>query len=274
MTSYQPALLFTFEAFHSYFTDGICYCLDFEPGTDTMLLQKRFGFPLRNTRNGFGFYQSQEGETEKLLQYIKINTGIASFDFTIQTTTAAFYSFTSLPPAWKGQLQYDSRNTVQQPGKKTIELKEQLSAVEDSAIAGTMRIRFEDIISGLKKEGTLQYEIRLKARSTQWNYYFINNSGVTLNDPAINNDQGFVFDGPETVTIPSGQKALFFSSGSQLLTLGERPPYRFSLVSKAAQQAGRNKLIIKRLPTPDPEQYELVQAGNEKQFASPMYVFI
>jgi hypothetical protein len=274
MTSYQPALLFTFEAFHSYFTDGVCYCLDFQPGTDTALLQKRFGFPVRDTRNGFWFYQSQESDTAKLLQYIKDNTGISSFDFTINTTTASFYNFTSLPPAWKGQLQYDSRYTVQQPDKKVIELKEQLSGIEDTSITGTVRIWFDDIITQLKKNIPLQYEIRFNARSTQWNYYFINNSGVTLNYPAINNDQGFVFDGPETVTIPSGQKALFFTSGSQLLTLGERPPYRFSLVSKAAQQAGKNKLIIKRLPTPDPEQYELVQAGNEKQFTSPMYVFI
>ncbi|MEJ0103885.1 MAG: hypothetical protein WDO19_15570 [Bacteroidota bacterium] len=174
-------------------------------------------------------------------------------------------------------MNYDSKDQVAESGKRVIGLKEKLSENKSTAIAGTVLIRFDDITG---ETGAPRFIIRLTARSTQWQYFFINNSAVHLEKPVITGNGTIKFDGPETVTIPSGQQALFFSSGSSLLPLSERPAYSFSLVNRVTPRAGdlqrvmKNRVIIKSLPFPDPVQYGSVQVENEDQFSSPMYVFI
>ncbi|MCX6318971.1 MAG: hypothetical protein NTW29_16960 [Bacteroidetes bacterium] len=273
MTRNQPTLLFTLAGFHTYFENGLCAILQFQPGNITRSLQQRFGFPLRNSKNGFGFYQSSSAATQDYLHYITTTTGYDQFEFTLHTISDFFYTITDFPPGWNGQIQYDSANVVISGEQKMI-LQPHLSTNQTTTVAGILNIRFQDIISGLQKGVPPQYEFHFRTRTTQWQYYVVNDSNVVMTNPTINNDQGIVFDGPNPVTIPSGLPALCFSSGNQLLALEERPSYRFSLVGNSTNGSGRNKVIVKRLPCAEPEAYGIAQIGNQTQYTSPIYVFI
>ncbi|GAB2808431.1 hypothetical protein [Ferruginibacter profundus] len=282
MTVNKPGVLFSFEVWHTYFTKDICRCFTFKPGPVTAALQRKYGFIMQqnNYGNGFTFYSGSAGDTVGLLNYITTSTGYTQFDFVIESTDAAFYTYTSLPANWHGLLEFNSDAATAVPATGQILLRTQFSAAANVRAAGSVLIYFSDIINACNDKNTPAYIARLQAKATQWQYFFINNSALPLNDPLVQGSNGTAFEGPETVTIATGQKALFFNSGKQLLPLTEKLVQQFSLVNRGSRlndtvkSPARIKTIIKWLPCPVPSQFDIVQVDGVTQFSSPMYIFI
>jgi hypothetical protein len=269
-------IAFSVEVFHSYFKENICNCLHFSPGPATRKLMKRFDCITNNKIGGFDFYTNSTGDAVSFFKYIRQTTNESSFDFDIQTDDSRFNCFTELPVDWVGQLNYDTNDGANKKEKGSIQLTAKLSEKMSSPALGNLVVRFDDIINTADKSYPV-FTIRFSARSTQWQYYVINQSELPLDNPAIGKAD-IVFTGPEIVTIKSGQQALLFSSGSRLIPLAQVPGNMYSLINNSGSENDsiRNgaKTIVKRLPFPDPERFDFIRINDIKTVSSPMYVFI
>jgi hypothetical protein len=274
-------IAFTVSVLHSYFEEGVCNCLQFKPGAVTQALLKRFGFGIRNRVNGFDFYVNTRDTLGAFLNYISSSMHQDFFDFDIVTNNSNFTYFTSLPVNWVGQLVYDSNAAANTSAVNGLQLAESLTPPASPACLGKLTLWFDDILKLNTDKGAAQFIISYNARATQWQYFFINKSAVQLNNPAITGKTNIVFEGPENVTIKSGQQAILFSSGNQLIPLSQVPRYKFDLVnnplSSAGDTAGKRpapKIILKGLPNPDAGRIGRVSIDQTSQLSSPMYVYL
>jgi hypothetical protein len=267
--------LFQLDVFHSYFQKDICRCLEFNADSATEKLMKRFRFIIRRQINGIGLYANAAQSLQQVLSYVEQATGQDSFCFQIRTNDPDFNFFTALPPNWVGQLLYDSNNSSVVDDK--VNLNQRLSGNAGTLCMGKVTLRFADILKLSEQNGFANFEIRYQARATQWQYFVINRSLVPLHDPVILGKEPVNFEGPENVVIATGQAALLFSSGENLIPLSEEPIHKFDLVNRPSSTDNtsiRPQIIIKGLPTPNPEWIGRVTVNAAEQLSSPMYVYL
>ncbi|HWY37682.1 MAG TPA: hypothetical protein VNY73_03925 [Bacteroidia bacterium] len=272
-------IVFSLAVLHSYYENNTCTCLEFKPDAASDKLLKRFDLSIRKKRSGFELYTNTKASVSSFLNYVQQATFQDFFDFEIKTNDHAFALFTQLPADWAGQLVYSSAS-LSNYNENMAELEMGLSDAIKTSTIGTLRIYFNDIIKLSGPEKNAQFNMRFSARATQWQYYIINKSAVPLNDPFITGKTEIIFDGPKNVTIPTGQEALLFSSGSNLIPLSELPKYKFDLVSNTAAASHSpvkktaSKTIFKGLPNPDPRRIGITAIEGIKQLSSPMYIYI
>lgn len=280
MTQSNYTIAFRVSVYHSYFESNVCNCLHFKPSVETEKLQKRFGFMIRNNINGFDFFSDSKFSLASLLPYIKISTNQASFDFEIESNDEAFSNFTEIPLDWRGQMHYNTNSASNYFENDVLVLGINLSEKMSSSTMGKLSVHFDDLLKYTAVKGYADLSIRLNARKTQWQYFVINKSSLSIINPVIKGNNGTVFNGPELVTIQSGEDALLFSSGENLLPLSRIPKYKFSLVDHITANETdtikkiTDRVIFKGLPNADPRRVSLVEINGIKQFLSPMYVFI
>jgi hypothetical protein len=273
-------IAFKIEVSHSYFKNNICTCLQFELSAATKKIFDRFGCIIRNKINGFDFYVNATNDLAALLTYIKTVTGQDHFEFDIKNKNPSFNLFTELPANWVGQLTYDSNSDGNNIAKDTVQLKESLSVNSGIASFGKLTIHFDDIIKYQNTNNYTQFTIEYKARATQWQYFIINRNAVVLDNPAIVGKVAVDFDMPEIVITETGQQAILFSSGNNLIPLSEVPVYMFDLVNNAKanngaiQKSKAAKIVYKGLPNPDPDKIGVVKGNITNEFSSPMYVYV
>ncbi|WCT10013.1 hypothetical protein [Mucilaginibacter jinjuensis] len=274
-------IAFNVAVTHTYFDKGVCNCLQFVPDAGTQMLLKRFGFIIRNKINGFELYSNSTSELSALLNHISKVTGQNSFGFKIQTNNPSFNYFTDLPVSWRGQLVYDSQSIIAVSDSNVVLLKETQSEDTDTTCIGSLNVQFDDLLKYSNATGFAQFQINYTARSTQWQYYVINKSALALGNPAIVGKADISFSPPTNVTIDSGQQAMMFSSGNNLIPLSEVPQYKFDLVNNPASGGNESsakstsvKTIFKGLPNPDPKRIGIVSIDNQQQISSPMYVYV
>jgi hypothetical protein len=266
-------IAFSISVLHTYFEEDTCTCLRFNPGPAIKALSKRFELKQSNRIDGFDFYINTRSSIPDFLAYAGKVTGYSFFDFEIETVEPTFNLFTDLPMGWLGQLVYQSNDNLNTRDGTVIQLHANRVPAASTTNLGTLAIHFEDII----QNGYTQYAINYKARATQWQYFVINTSTVQLENPSISGKIPVSFDGPESVTTRTGQKALLFTSGDNLLPLSELPRYKFDLVNKPARQTGQTlspKVIFKGLPNPDPRRSGVATVGDDSRVVSPMYIYV
>jgi hypothetical protein len=274
-------IAFKIEVSHSYFKNNICTCLQFELSAATKKIFDRFGCIIRNKINGFDFYVNATDDLAALFTYIKNVTAQDYFEFDIKNKNPSFNLFTELPADWVGQLTYDSSSGENNVAKDTVELKESLSINSGIASFGKLLIYFDDIIKYQNDKKYTQFNIAYKARATQWQYFIINRNAVVLDNPAIVGKVAVDFDTPEIVVTETGQQAILFSSGNNLIPLSEVPVYMFDLVnnsktnnSSTTKKSTAAKIIFKGLPNPDPDKIGIIKGDIKNEFSSPMYVYV
>lgn len=280
MTQTNFQIAFSVEVLHSYFEKNICRCLQFQPGKITKKLIKRFALASNNKVNGFGFYINTNENLPAYLQYISSVTGETYFDFNIINHNSSFIYFTELPANQIGQLVYDSQSALNIYEEGTVQLNGQLSANTAGRNIGSLIIRFADIVKFRGDNGNAQFDIRFKARSTQWQYYVINKNSISLDNPTISKAD-IPFSGPENVMTETGHPAMLFSSGTYLIPLSEKPKYKFDLINTPAissdgvtQKKSSPKIIYKGLPNPDPSRIGMTKVNGQDQISSPMYIYV
>lgn len=267
--------LFQMDVFHTYFQQDICRCLAFNADGPTERLMKRFRLLIRRQVNGIGLYANAAQAPEQLFSYITAATGIDSFEFELRTNNPDFNFFTEVPSNWVGQLLYDSQHCSATADQ--VVLDQQLSGNPGTLCMAKVTLRFADILKYRASNGFANFAIQYQARATQWQYFVVNRSSVPLNDPMISGKAAISFEGPENVTLPTGQAALLFSSGQQLIPLSEAPIYQFDLVNRMPASTGSTnseQVIVKGLPTPVPEWIGKATDQTNEQLSSPMYVYL
>ena len=269
-------MIFSLGVFHTYFESGICTCLHFSPASSSSALLRKFGFKMREQNNGFDLFCNTTGSLSSLFSYMA-GAGQDYFEFTMTSSNRAFPLFTELPSGGPGQLVFDSGSASNQFVNGAVLLSGSLLPMSVVTATGTLKIYFSDIL----KYQDAAFEIRFTALATQWQYYIVNKSAAQLDNPSISGKPGVSFEGPENVTIPSGQQAMLFSSGTNLLSLSEVPKYKFDLVnnsptgnSSPAKKISGGKVIFKGLPNPDPGNTGFIMLNGKKQSSSPIYVYV
>lgn len=261
-SNYQP--VFGVTVLHSYFEQQVCKCLQFQPSQVTNKLFKKFDCIMRKSINGFELYINSKQSVSNVLNYMQNITGQTFFEFDITTTDDYFISFTDLPVDWLGTIMYNSEDVVR--SENTVQLNAQLINNDAPSATGNLKIHFSDIAD------YQQFNINFSARSTQWNYFFINKNSVLFDAPAIAKSE-FDFGTPQQVTIANGEQATMFSSGESLIPLSENPKYKFDLVNNSSATRSP-KILFKGLPNPDVKRSDIVKVKGQKQFSSPMYIYL
>lgn len=274
-TNYIKA--FSFDVYHTYFQNNVCTCLRFRPTFDRLQMEKR-GFQLRTRINGFDLFYSGTQPLADVLNYLQRVTGTDHFGFVIDTVDELFTQYTELSPDWLGEIEFTSNNALNTQNGNTVTLAPKLISNSVAQHTGTLAIYFADILA--QNGNAPAYEVRFDARATQWQYYIINRSALTLNNLSITSKEGIRFEGPTNVKIQSGQEALLFSSGTQLVPLSFTPQQRFDLVSStgtgedAALKRNGGKVLVKGLPSADPANVGIVSVDGQAKVSSPIYVYI
>jgi hypothetical protein len=250
MSQYQP--LFRLEIKHGYFAGGWPKGLHVHPqGLAETLLAKQV-LAIRMEEMGFSAFVN--GKVSNLISYWQKVYAMGALEFELTTADWAFPFYTEQPLDWIGTRIYDSADA---DGSGLM--RETPGPLSSPPVLGKIRIELSDIAQSVKT-----YSIEFAARATQWQYYIINRSALSMEAPGIKG-----FSGPEKVVTESGEAALFFSSGSSMIALSQRPDIRFDLVD------GHSASIIwKGLPLPDPAWTKKVDIGGQTKACSPMYVYV
>ncbi|WP_445455539.1 hypothetical protein [Flavobacterium sp. HNIBRBA15423] len=268
----QFNIVFSIQVFHEYFEKGICNCLVFQPNRNTANLINRYGFKINKNENGFHFYSNTTKDITTYLTYIEANTQQNFFEFDITATDSNFTVFTELPTNWIGQFVYTSSNVGNENEKLVLTADSSSSA--SSVSIGSLKIYFRDLIALINKTTECNYAITFESRATQWRYYIINKSEVSLNNPEIVSKNPIHFEQAVTVTVQNGRKALLFSSGENFMKMSKIAKYKFDLVDKSNTTNQTGKIIFKGLPNPSPKNINLEEENGKKIVTSPMYVYI
>ena len=265
--------IFSIAAYHTFFDNGKCNCLHFIPNHKTDKTLKKFGFKMNVVSNGFDLYSNTKSSLSDLLNYISTTTQQNYFEFDIKCSNPNFILFTSLPINWIGAITYSSQDPKNINNNGKILLNQTLENKPVSSHFGHLKIYFEDILT----VHSPLFKINFTARATQWQYYFINKNAVQLNNPSITEKENIHFDGPQNVTIQTGESALLFTSNKTYITLSEKPKYKFDLVSSSSSANQNNikpKVIIKGLPCPDVSRVGIIENSDQNEVASPMYIYL
>lgn len=244
------------------------------PGSVTGVLARRFDVRIRKRVSGFDFYINTRTSLSAFLQYAGSATGQTYFDFDISATSPAFNFFTDAPAGWLGQRVYDSSSVSNNRSGNIVQLIPAMIPGPDALCVSRLRVHFEDIIN----QGYTQFTISYAARRSQWQYFIVNASAVQLQNPLISGKTNISFTGPENVTIETGEQAMLFTSGENLIPLAEVPKYKFNLVNSSASKGGAGasstQVIFRGLPNPDPIRIGTMMTGETISVISPMYVYV
>ena len=267
--------IFRLKVCHSYFSNGICKDLVFVPGSSTRKLLERYRFDFKKLPDGFECFINTTYSPQAFLNSITCATGKTYFDFDIETTNS-FYNYTNLSTSNLNQLVYSSSNIISNNESYIINAE---TAEETGNCFAKLKIFFNDILKLMSSELPALLSIHFEARATQWQYYIINRSEVPLKNPAVSDKTGISFSGPENVTMPTGEKALLFTSGTTLLPLKEDSNYRFNLINISGSTAyatmkPTEKIIYKNLPNPNPDTMGFTNPDIANMLSSPMFVYL
>ncbi|MFT3795833.1 hypothetical protein [Flavobacterium sp.] len=270
-------IILSLRAFHTYFEDGNCNCLSFQPTAKTKELFQRFGLVVRKQANGFDLYTAKD-DFNAYAKYIQNTTGQTHFEFEIHNRDTHFRALTELPLDQIELLYYDTAMGTNNTDGKCL-LRPDFRPQTAENVLGRLRIGFSDLARLSDDTNRCTFEIRFEARATQWQYYIINHSAMPMENPAVKGKSGVSFGQAATVVMPNGESALLFSSGETLLALSEVPQQTFDLVNqfKRNNASGKNtsaKILIKGLPHPKPSRLVVVDFNGVQHASSPMYVYV
>jgi len=185
-----------------------------------------------------------------------------------------------LPVNWSGTLNFDSKNATNTFSNGSLNITGDYVSKASTDFVATLQIHFKDIITYSRQEVNLEFAINFKSRATQWQYFIINKSAAKLDNLKILSKNDLKFVGPIKTTISTGQEALLFSSGIQLIPLHETSKYKFNLVNekeKGADMSSKNNLytmVFNALPNPNPEMMATTINQKTKIVSSQMYIYV
>ncbi len=259
-------IVFRLSVFNSFYSNDECTCLVFSPDAATNKVLVKYNFKVRKIKNGIELFTEDASKLAQLLSYIQTNTFLSGFKFDINTIDPNFYNFTELPFNDLHSLRFstDEKNS---DGSLT------LAIANEAPKLGTVNFLFAD----LKTELPQEYAIKFTSKATQWRYYIIQRSGISLTNPKITSSDGSIFEAPIATTIETGDSALLFVS-SATIPMKERSDITYNLVDQITVStldgSVKNKLIYRGLPISNPESITIDNNKVPPIFTSPIYIYI
>ncbi|MEZ4859166.1 MAG: hypothetical protein R2781_10185 [Flavobacteriaceae bacterium] len=260
--------VFQVAVFHEYFESGHVKNMSFRPFIETIKLMERLGMLLRIIPSGFEVFIKSDSIPD-FMNSISAGNELDYLEFTVINNDPYFINYTQLPLAENFSYLYTSENQLNELKQESIHLKSIQEAKQNDF--ASIRIYLKDLLDFQSQ--TLHYSIYFEARATRWDYYIINQSGLNIEGLKIETHEDFDFLGPQQESLPNGYKALKFTSGNRLLNLSEMSKYNFSLVKTL--QNGSKEVIIKVLPVPNPDDFEIYEADDDiTKVSSQIYIHI
>lgn len=262
-TTYKSILYI--QSFHNYFNDGILSGLEFVPAASLRPVFGQLGIFFKETTNGFRLFAPTEVAVASLLAEIQNTHGITAFDFDIKETNDPFFiNYTDLPLNRNPLLVFSSADPKNETiGDQTV-LHPSFHEKENASLLGQLHIAFDDMLALLTNDAPVPFAISLKARATQWNYYFVFGNSQPLDVLRIFSDTGIQFSAPVDAFIANGKKAHLMTS-NVLIPLSEYSKHNFEL------KFDGNTI---NLPTASAHLIEIVENDGAKWATSPIYVHI
>ena len=288
MGSYLP--LFSIEVEHSFFSEGLCLCLEFAPTPKTDMVIKNAGLLTRNTLNGVRVFRDEK-RSESLQLYAADPDEPLSLGFKVFSRDPFFENYTG-PPAHQEDsiLYFDNRGVeIDTTGKFRLHDEEYVSKTDFEKLNSPL---LEDTLS--KKDRLLRpmfivqigvsekdvslfddqskataknYYIKFKARQTFWKYYLLGDMAREDSYIAdLNKETEFDFAGRESLS--DNRVALTFRSKTHI-PLQEKSECRFQLRER---NSGGGKVLINRLPVASANQISREVVEGEEAFVSEVFV--
>ncbi len=273
MGAYQTLLTIAVE--HSFFANGVCSCLDFQPTENTRRIFNNAGLIPKKTIDGIQLLYD-ENRVEALQLYAEDEQEPLCFEFKVYSTDPEFRSYSEpFADMADGILYFDNRATKSVKGKRNLSASKYVSNKDvkkpdanelESVI--TQRDRLLPPVFVLKiyasanprpllkqwlKSDLTRYSIAFNARQTYWKYYVLGQmakQGLSISDP----DNQVEFE-PLGETSLSDQRVAFAFRTKRSIPLNERYDFRFQLKEEGL---GGEKVLINRLPVAC-----LTQTGKE-----------
>lgn len=271
--------LFQVALFHRYFADGVFRSCELVPDEATSAVLQRHALVLRTGPGQIGVYCDSSKAPSTLLGYLNERMAGAPLQFLLTTDETWFAQVTDLPLDYVGQVALSTSSTRLADNTKQIALVPAFGprAINRPGVIGMVSVFLADCLAAGGQDPS--YRADFQARVLHWQYYVVNRSERKLHKPVICNEERMVFDPPVPITLPSGEAALSFSSGSMQFPVQEDADMAFDLVdhlpgSRDTQAEEIEHCLIRGLPTPDGTNLKVRQAAQSAYAFGEMYVYL
>ncbi len=265
-------LILHIQAHHQYYDDNIWHHLSIKPDAGTEDFFHRYHLLMLQTDNGMSLYYDGVAPFSGFIDALIDLFEGCDLRFYLHNSNAYYANISDLPLAWAGQLNYHSQDVFtdsNNPSLKSLNCQLTPRSISESGVIGQLVIAATDLQAELMTDKAPTFTIEMAARHTYWHYYICNRSERNYQQLSVQNDQGFVFESPETVSLPTGESALLFRSGEHTIALQQSISQPFSLVNAQNSQS-----LIQGLPIPQTDQLCIEHPDDGQPYAySPMYVY-
>lgn len=117
------------------------------------------------------------------------------------------------------------------------------------------------------------YSLTFKAKETYWRYILVSDDLKSLNSPAVlDSVSAESFDGPETLPV-RGKETLAFRSKNPI-SFSQTAKNVFQLVDNYDAESGRYKVVMRALPSADPNHITLIESNSNNRTLNYSEIFI
>ena len=264
MGHYLP--LFSIEAQHGFFSDGLCRELHCVPTPKTDMTINQTGLLTRNMMNGVRVFYDRNN-LDSLRAHAAEPGEPLSLMFKVFSRDSRFMNYTEPPTYREGAVLYVDSLSAQGGDNAKLRLHQEQhlgeadfqsldSSLFEDVLSRTDRlirplvvvnIRFSENEASLLGEQSpatpKTYFVSFRAKETIWKYYLLGEvakEGLYITDL----DNGIEFEMGEAESLSDNRPALTFRSKT-LIPLQEKSDYRFQLRER---NSGAEKVLIRRLP--------------------------
>lgn len=269
--------LFRLQFFHDYYVSGRLEDFRLVPDAPTARLIDRYRLLARMQDGVYSLNTTAAQGAAHGVRYLLGQDEDARLDFHLLCDLEHFSFITEMAPGWLGQLTLSSRTARADGADLRLAAHTGADGVIRPAVLAVVSIYLADVLL-MGGEG-VSYVFHFQARKLLWDYCVINRSRVKLADPAIGNQDGVAFQGPQAVVLASGERGLRFHSGTDAFPLQQVPSFMVDLVDRVAvsnQSASQpvEHCLIKGLPTPSLQQLTPGRAAGSAAMSCTMHVYL
>ncbi|MFT5654873.1 MAG: hypothetical protein ACI9XU_000587 [Arenicella sp.] len=268
-------LLFSISLFHQYYDNGRFQNFSIVANEQTQNTLDRYQLIAKLEQGVYSIYYFGNEKFSEFSASIPQIFNQQPLAFHIRTDIQQFSLISDLPLNRLGVFKYSSGNIENSSPRKTL----LLPSLVDGSVAmqgevGEISIAPEDLFDSQGERVITNFDIRIDARKTQWNYYVFNPSKIKLVAPKILSRGGIVLDPPTRTTVGSDDDVLLFSSGERRFVLAETPKHSFDLLSNSESVPSVTRRLLKGLPSPSTNEISIKSDSGRDYACSQMYVYL
>lgn len=265
----QFLLIATIIFRHNYFEDSLFHSLEARPTAETMQKLKNLGLVRRPFSGGFYLFRSTQNR-------VPVSEGEEPLRFGLSSEDPYYVNYTEFNnlKSIEENLIYTNIDASYSENSLEYHLENYISRknlVRGNVQQGTflaIEIHLGNLLDHFEKSGkTVTYILDFEPRKTFWKYFLIFNSTPFSHLIIKNKTDEDAFE------LGMENDVLTFTS-KKPIALSQRPKESFQLVQKSTTLHKPDKIIVKHLPTPSPEQLHWSEDASIKTGFSQLYVYI